>query len=284
MTNNLKPGILYLVGTPIGNLEDITLRAIRILNEVDAIAAEDTRRTGKLLKHLQINTPQISYHEHNHQYRVQNLLNRLLQGQNIAVVTDAGMPSICDPGYELVQAAIAAGITVVPIPGCSAVIAAVAASGLSTEKFIFAGFLPLKDKERTAQLEELKYQTLTSIWYEAPHRLVKTLKDLEIVLGKDRKIVIARELTKIHEEFWRGTISEAVSLYNNRDRPKGEYTLVIAGAATEKMNLSEAELKLELKQLLQQGMTRSQASRQLAKSTVSKSRREIYQLALEVDF
>lgn len=284
MTNNLKTGILYLVGTPIGNLEDITLRAIRILNEVDAIAAEDTRRTGKLLKHLQINTPQISYHEHNHQYRVQNLLNRLLQGQNIAVVTDAGMPSICDPGYELVQAAIAARITVVPIPGCSAVIAAVAASGLSTEKFIFAGFLPLKDKERKAQLEELKYQTLTSIWYEAPHRLLKTLKDLEVVLGKDRKIVIARELTKIHEEFWRGTISQAVSLYNNRDRPKGEYTLVIAGAATEKMNLSEAELKLELKQLLQQGMTRSQASRQLAKSTVSKSRREIYQLALEVDF
>ncbi len=284
MTDNLRAGILYLVGTPIGNLEDITLRAIRILNEVDAIAAEDTRRTGKLLQHLQINTPQISYHEHNHQYRVKNLLNRLVQGQNIAVVTDAGMPSICDPGYELVQAAIAAGITIVPIPGCTAAIAALAASGLTTERFIFAGFLPLKDKERKAQLEALKYQTLTTILYEAPHRLVKTLKDLETGLGKDRKIAIARELTKIHEEFWRGTISEAISLYNDRHQPKGEYTLVIAGTATEKMNLSEDELKLELKQLLQQGMTRSQASRQLAISTTSRSRREIYQLALEVEF
>ena len=199
------------------------------------------------------------------------------------MVTDAGMPSICDPGYELVQAAIAAGITIVPIPGCTAAIAAVAASGLTTERFIFAGFLPLKDKERKAELEKLKYQTLTTILYEAPHRLVKTLKDLETVLDKDRKIAIARELTKIHEEFWRGTISEAISLYNDRHQPKGEYTLVIAGTATEKMNLSEDELKLELKQLLQQGMTRSQASRQLAISNASRSRREIYQLALEVE-
>lgn len=273
-------GKLYLVGTPIGNLEDITLRAIRILQEVDLIAAEDTRRTGKLLQHLAISTPQISYNEHNHHSRIQELISRLQQGESLALVTDAGMPSISDPGVELVQAAIAQQITVIPIPGGTAVISALAASGLPTDRFIFEGFLPLKESDRQARLELFRSETKTIVLYEAPHRILKTLKDLATVVGDDREIVLARELTKIHEEFWRGKISKAIDLYTNERQPKGEYTLVLGGAAETSLITSEAELKQELQQLLAQGMTRSQASRQLAKLT-SLSRREIYQLEID---
>ena len=272
-------GKLYLVGTPIGNLEDITLRAIRTLQEVALIAAEDTRRTGKLLQHLQIDTPQISYHEHSRNSRIQELIERLHQGIDIALVTDAGMPSISDPGVDLVQAAIAHGVTVIPIPGGTAVISALAASGLATDKFIFEGFLPRKEQERVARLELLRNETRTVVLYEAPHRLIKTLRDLKQTLGETRQIVLARELTKIHEEFWRGNIGEAIALYNQR-QPKGEYTIVLQGAAETNLITSKAELKRELQQLLAGGMTRSQASRQLAKLT-SLSRREIYQLDLE---
>ena len=272
-------GNLYLVGTPIGNLEDITLRAIRILQEVDLIAAEDTRRTGKLLQHLSITTPQISYHEHNHHARIQELINRLQQGESLALVTDAGMPSISDPGVELVQAAIAHQITVVPIPGGTAAISALAASGLATERFIFEGFLPQKESDRTYRLELLRSETKTVVLYEAPHRILKTLQDLATVVGEAREIVLARELTKIHEEFWRGNIGMAIAMYTNERQPKGEYTLVLKGAAETNLINSPAELKQELRQLLAQGMTRSQASRQLSKLT-SLSRREIYQLDL----
>jgi 16S rRNA (cytidine1402-2'-O)-methyltransferase len=273
-------GKLYLVGTPIGNLEDITLRAIRILQSVDLIAAEDTRRTGKLLQHLAISTPQISYNEHNHHSRIQELINRLQQGASLALVTDAGMPSISDPGVELVQAAIAHQITVIPIPGPTAVISALAASGLPTDRFIFEGFLPLKQSDRQARLELFRSETKTIVLYEAPHRILKTLQDLLAVVGDRREIVLARELTKIHEEFWRGNIAEAIDLYTNERQPKGEYTLVIEGAAETSLINSQAELKQELQQLLAQGMTRSQASRQLAKLT-SLSRREIYQLEID---
>jgi 16S rRNA (cytidine1402-2'-O)-methyltransferase len=273
-------GKLYLVGTPIGNLEDITLRAIRILQEVDLIAAEDTRRTGKLLQHLAISTPQISYHEHNHHGRISELISRLQQGESLALVTDAGMPSISDPGVELVQAAIAQQITVIPIPGVTAVISALAASGLSTDRFIFEGFLPLKESDRHARLELFRSETKTIVLYEAPHRILKTLKDLAAVVGDEREIVLARELTKIHEEFWRGKIGKAIDLYTNERQPKGEYTLVLGGATETNLITSEAELKQELQQLLAQGMTRSQASRQLAKLT-SLSRREIYQLEID---
>ena len=273
-------GKLYLVGTPIGNLEDITLRAIRILKEVDAIAAEDTRRTGKLLQHLQIETPQISYHEHNQDWRTSELIDRLQQGQQIALVTDAGMPSISDPGVELVKAAIASNIPVVPIPGGTAAISALAASGMPTERFTFEGFLPSKESELQARLELLRTETKTVILYEAPHRLLKTLTELAAVLGRDREIVLARELTKIHEEFWRGNIAEAIATYTNERQPRGEYTLVLKGAAETSLISSEAEIKRELQQLLDQGMTRSQASRQLAKLS-SLSRREIYQLNLD---
>jgi 16S rRNA (cytidine1402-2'-O)-methyltransferase len=283
MAENLKLGRLFLVGTPIGNLEDITLRAIRILQEVDLIAAEDTRRTGKLLQHLQIDTPQISYHEHNHNSRIQELLERLYKGTQIALVTDAGMPSISDPGVKLVAAVIAEGITVIPIPGGTAVISALAASGLPTDRFVFEGFLPQKYQERQASLELLSRETRTIVIYEAPHRLIRTLTDLATVVGQEREIVLARELTKIHEEFWRGNLGQAIALYTQQRQPKGEYTLVLQGAVITKVTMSAVELKIELRELLAQGMTRSQASRHLAQLT-SLSRREIYQLDLDVDY
>lgn len=280
MSDKQKLGKLYLVGTPIGNLEDITLRAIRILQEVDLIAAEDTRRTGKLLQHLQITTPQISYHEHNHNSRIQQLLERLQQGTEIALVSDAGMPSISDPGVKLVETAIAKGITVIPIPGGTAVISALAASGLPTDRFVFEGFLPVKQQERQARLEFLSRETRTIVIYEAPHRLLKTLKDLAVSIDRERTIVLARELTKIHEEFWRGSLESAIALYTNQRQPKGEYTLVLQGAATSGVIISLPEIKLELQKLLDQGMTRSQASSYLAKLT-NLSRQEIYQLNID---
>ena len=276
--DNSRLGKLYLVGTPIGNLEDITLRAIRTLSQVDLIAAEDTRRTGKLLQHLQIQTPQVSYHEHNHNSRIPELVARLQKGKQIALVTDAGMPSICDPGVKLVQEAIALGIDVIPIPGGTAAISALAASGMATARFVFEGFLPTKEKDRNSRLELLRSETRTIIFYEAPHRLIKTLKDIAANTEETREIVLARELTKIHEEFWRGTLEKAIATYQER-QPKGEYTLLLAGAKPTSLITDEAELKKELQQLLDQGMTRSQASRQLAKVT-SLSRREIYQLEL----
>ena len=274
-------GVLYLVATPIGNLEDMTLRSIRILQEVDLIAAEDTRHTGKLLHHFQITTPQISYHLHNQGDRTSELIDKLQQGTNIALVSDAGMPCISDPGSLLGQAAIAHEITIIPIPGVSAGITALAASGLDTERFVFEGFLPIKDKLKSARLEELARETRTIIFYEAPHRLLITLMSLEQTLGSIRTIVLARELTKIHEEFWRGTIAEAIKLYQSDRQPKGEYTIVVAGSDLAKeIDLSESQVRSELQQLLAQGMTRSQASKQLAK--LSKlSRREIYQLTLD---
>lgn len=278
--NDPSIGKLYLVGTPIGNLEDITLRAIRTLKEVDLIAAEDTRRTGKLLQHLQVKTPQISYHEHNHNSRSQELIERLEQGTHIALVTDAGMPSISDPGVLLVQVAIAHKIPVIPIPGGTAVISALAASGLTTARFVFEGFLPSKETDRLARLESIRSETRTIVFYEAPHRLLKTLSDLVKTVGNERKIVLARELTKIHEEFWRGNLVDAIALYTDQRQPKGEYTLVLDGAATTNIVMTESELKLELKQLIDQGLTRSQASRQLAQSS-NLSRREIYQLDLD---
>ena len=280
MTETLKLA-LYLVGTPIGNLEDITFRALRILKSVDLIAAEDTRHTGKLLHHYQITTPQISYHQHNHHQRLPELLQHLHSGKSVALVSDAGMPSISDPGYELVKACVEAEIEIIPIPGVTALITALAASGLPTINFSFEGFLPTKPKARKAHLESLKDETRTLIFYESPHRLRQTLADFATVFGGERQIVLGRELTKIHEEFWRGTIEAAIALYREQRQPKGEYTLVVAGKEkTSGMVLSEAEIKAELQQLLAQGMTRSQASRHLAEIT-SLPRRQIYEISLE---
>ncbi|MDJ0649174.1 MAG: 16S rRNA (cytidine(1402)-2'-O)-methyltransferase [Xenococcaceae cyanobacterium MO_188.B19] len=275
-------GKLYLVGTPIGNLEDMTPRGVRILEEVDLIAAEDTRHTGKLLQHFGITTPQISYHEHNKHSRTVELVQKLEAGMNLAVVSDAGMPSISDPGQELVVAAIAAKVEVITIPGVSASLTALTASGMISDRFVFEGFLPTKQSLRQARLESLKHETRTIIFYEAPHRLLKTLQDLSLVMGQERGVVLGRELTKIHEEFWRGNLGNAIALYQGTRQPKGEYTLVLGGATTESLITSETEIKQELAQLLAQGMTRSQASRHLAKLT-SLSRREIYQLALDME-
>jgi 16S rRNA (cytidine1402-2'-O)-methyltransferase len=271
---------LYLVATPIGNLEDMTFRAVRILQTVDLIAAEDTRHTGKLLHHFQIKTPQLSYHEHNRQQRIPELLSQLTQGKAIALVTDAGMPLISDPGYELVKACVEQGISVVPIPGANAAITALSAAGLATDKFVFEGFLPAKSKERRTHLETLQSEPRTIIFYESPHRLRDTLQDLGTILGKTREIVLARELTKMHEEFWRGTIKDAIAHYTNRE-PQGEFTLVVAGAILETPQLSEAAIKAELQNLLKQGLSRSDASRQLSQQTLL-PRRQIYQLALTI--
>ncbi|MBD0344589.1 MAG: 16S rRNA (cytidine(1402)-2'-O)-methyltransferase [Coleofasciculus sp. Co-bin14] len=272
-------GILYVVGTPIGNLEDMTFRAIRTLRSVDVIAAEDTRHTGKLLQHFEVKTPQVSYHEHNRRERLPELLNQLNQGKAIALVTDAGMPGISDPGYELVKACIEAGIQVVPIPGATAGITALSAAGLPTDRFVFEGFLPEKGKERQKRLESLQAEVRTLILYESPHNLRVTLRDLANCLGNERRIVLARELTKLYEEFWRGTISEAIAHYTQVE-PKGEFTLVVAGVPIEdKPVLSDQELKVELQQIMAQGISRSQASRQLAQLT-QLPRRRLYELAL----
>jgi 16S rRNA (cytidine1402-2'-O)-methyltransferase len=272
--------MLYLVGTPIGNLEDMTFRAVRILQDVDLIAAEDTRHTGKLLQHFQITTPQVSYHEHNTQERLPELLKQLQIGKNIALVTDAGMPGISDPGYELVQASIEAGIKVVPIPGATAGITALCAAGLPTNRFVFEGFLPASGQARKQRLELLQTESRTLILYESPHRLRQTLQDLSEYLGSQRDIVLARELTKMHEEFWRGSLEEAIVHYTHHE-PKGEFTLVIAGATAQQLVFSEEDLKTELLQIMAQGVSRSQASRQLAQLT-KLSRRKLYQLALSI--
>jgi len=280
MPTEPTPRTLYIVGTPIGNLEDMTFRAVRILQTVDLIAAEDTRHTGNLLQHFQIKTPQLSYHDHNSTSRIPELLEHLDHGKAIALVTDAGMPGISDPGYELVKACIAAKLTVVPSPGPSAAIAALSASGLPTEQFVFEGFLPTKGQERRDRLQAIQTESRTLILYESPHRLRQTLQDLAEVLGSARPLVLARELTKLYEEFWRGSIEEAINHYSQRE-PQGEYTLVVAGLPKALPQLSEAELKTELQQIMAQGISRSQASRQLAKVT-GLSRRPLYQLALSI--
>jgi 16S rRNA (cytidine1402-2'-O)-methyltransferase len=276
----IKSGTLYVVGTPIGNLEDMTFRAVQTLQNVDLIAAEDTRHTGKLLHHFQIKTPQVSYHEHNRSSRIPELVQKLLDGNTIALVSDAGMPGISDPGYELVKACVDAGIKVVPIPGASAAVTALSAGGLPTDKFVFEGFLPPKTNQRCQRLEFLNTESRTIIFYESPHRLRATLQDLAEILGAGRQIVLARELTKFYEEFWRGTVEEACRHYQERE-PQGEYTILVGGV-TNQTQLKESQIKAELEKMISQGIARSQASRELALLT-SLPRRYIYQLALEIE-
>lgn len=216
-------GKLYLVATPIGNLEDITIRAINTLKEVDIIAAEDTRHTLKLLNHLEIKKPLYSYYRHNEQEKTINLLEKIEEGKNIALVSDAGTPAISDPGKEIVKKAIQKNIEIVPIPGPCALITALITSGLDTKEFIFIGFLPLNKKNRKEKLRKIENSEYTTILYEAPHKLLGTLKELKNVVG-DRNIVIAKELTKIHETFIRGTIDEILNMNIN---PKGEYVILI---------------------------------------------------------
>ena len=277
---DVKSSTLYLVGTPIGNLEDMTMRSIEVLRKVSVIAAEDTRHTGKLLHHFQIETPQLSYHDHNRLSRIPDMIARLQSGQSIALVTDAGMPCISDPGYELVKACAEAGFAVVPIPGVTAVITGLAASGLKSDRFTFEGFLPAKEKDRLAQLETLRTESRTMIFYEAPHRLRDCLATMAIVWGEARELTLARELTKLHEEFWRGTLGGAIEHYSTQD-PKGEYTVIVAGAEVEAIVLSEETLKQEMLTLLQEGQSRSSISKQLATQT-GLPKRQLYQWALEL--
>ena len=226
-TQPLAPG-LYLVATPIGNLEDITLRALRILESADLIACEDTRQTQKLLNHFGIQTPTVSYHMHNEGPRAEELTSRLKQDARIALVSDAGTPGISDPGVELVAAAIAAGAAVFPVPGANAAISALIASGLSTDSFVFHGFLPAKAGQRRTALEELPRNGMTHVFYEAPHRIAETLGDIEAVFGAEQHIVLARELTKLHEEFLRGPVSGLRSQLASRAAIRGEMVLLLA--------------------------------------------------------
>lgn len=219
-------GKLYLVATPIGNLEDITLRAIRTIKEADIVVAEDTRQTLKILNHLEMQKPMISYHRHSSEERKIEIIDKIISGKNIALVSDAGTPVISDPGEEIVKLALEKGIQVVPIPGPCALITAIIASGLETKEFTFFGFLPMNKKLRNEKLNELSIAKNTSILYEAPHKIVQTLKDLEKVINT-RKIVLARELTKIHEEFISGTANELIDKLEN---PKGEFVIVIEKA------------------------------------------------------
>lgn len=270
---------LYLVSTPIGNLEDITLRALRVLKSVALIACEDTRHTRRLLDHFGISKPTISYHEHNEQARADELVQRLAAGESIAIVSDAGTPGISDPAYRIVLAAIERGIAVVPIPGAVALIAGLVASGLPTDSFLFAGFLPAKKMARRGRLEELKAERATLVFYEAPHRIRETLCDALEVFG-DRQASLARELTKLHEQFLRGTLPELIAHFDEH-QPRGEMTLVIAGNADDNLPLVESgSIGEQIERLMLDGVSRSDAIKQAAKSR-GLTKREAYQMLLE---
>ncbi|HEY2914645.1 MAG TPA: 16S rRNA (cytidine(1402)-2'-O)-methyltransferase [Candidatus Angelobacter sp.] len=234
MTEQTKPGTLYVVATPIGNLEDISFRAVRVLKEADLIACEDTRHTAKLLHHYGIDKPTVSYHEHNEATRAEELVAKLEQGLNIAQVSDAGMPGISDPGYRVIKLAIEHGVKVVPIPGASAVVAALAASGLPTDSFQFLGFLPAKSGQRRTTLETLCHAEHTTVVYEAPHRIAETMQDIVELLGPERPVVVARELTKVHEEFIRGSAAEILQRAQKHEL-KGEMTLLIGKAEAQQI-------------------------------------------------
>ena len=231
---------LYLVGTPIGNLEDITLRALRVLKEVDVIACEDTRQTQKLLNHFAITTRTTSYHEHNEMTKSAELVKEMQEGASVALVTDAGMPGISDPGYRLITLAIRHQVPVVPVPGASAFLSALVASGLPTDSFRFSGFLPAKRGERREALEGIKSSPRTQVFYEAPHRVVESLEDVVEILGVGRHVVVAREVTKLHEEFLRGRAGEVLENLKAREAVKGEITLLIGRAEEDAAELHSA--------------------------------------------
>ena len=267
-------GKLYIVATPIGNLEDITIRALNILKSVDLIAAEDTRQTLKLLNHFEISKPLISYHRHNEDVKSEILLEKLNEGQDIALVSDAGTPGICDPGEVVIKKAIESNITVVPIPGACAMINALIASGISTSEFIFLGFLPLNKKNRKQKLEEIKNSNKTIILYEAPHKMKNTLEDLKDIIG-DRRITLARELTKIHEEFIRDNIN---NILDKIDSLKGEMILIIEGKNIEynlQNELNELTLEEHYEYYKKQGFDKKEIIKKIAKDR-NVNKNEIY--------
>ena len=274
-------GTLYVVGTPIGNLEDWSVRAVRTLQQVDFIAAEDTRVTLKLLNHFEIKKPMVSYHEHNARQKGPEIVRQLLDGQNGAIVTDAGMPCISDPGEDLVRLCAEAGVPVQVIPGPTAAMSALALSGLSTGKFAFEGFLPAQHKERLAALEEVRRERRTLIFYEAPHKLSACLEDMAQVLG-ERKVSLCRELTKIHEEVRRTTLPEAAAYYRE-NVPRGEFVLVVEGCPEEEAQpeaISFAEAVELVRRLAAGGAALSQAAKDVARQTGYK-KNDLYKSALE---
>jgi 16S rRNA (cytidine1402-2'-O)-methyltransferase len=268
------PGVLYVVATPIGNLEDITYRAVRVLGEAALIACEDTRQTRKLLDRYGIRTSAVSYHEHNEQARAAELVERMLAGESVALVSDAGTPLVSDPGYRIVAAAIAAGIRVEPIPGASALLSALAASGLPTDAFQFAGFLPPKSSARRKTLESLKTFPATLVFYEAPHRILETLDEIEEIMGA-RPVVVARELTKLHEEFLRGSAREIRQTLAARTSVKGEITLLIGRG--EETAAEDGEPAEQVARLIDGGMTRMEAIKTVARRR-GLGKREVYRL------
>jgi 16S rRNA (cytidine1402-2'-O)-methyltransferase len=280
-TNVLRPmtGTLYIVATPIGNLEDITLRAVRVLREAAVIACEDTRHTRKLLDHFTIGTPTVSYHEHNEAQRSEELMERLWRGESIALVSDAGTPLVSDPGHRLVAAAIAAGVPVVPVPGPSAAMSALSASGLATDQFRFCGFLPAKSGQRRKALEERKHEDCTLIYYEAPHRILDALADAAEVFGP-RPVVVARELTKMHEEFLRGTAADVREKLAARPSVKGEFTLLISPVVEGEQLHGETSVEEAVGALEQQGIPRMEAIKQVARER-GLGKREVYRLVAE---
>ena len=279
-------GSLYLVATPIGNLEDMTYRAVRILSEVDLIAAEDTRNSIKLLNHFEIKTPMTSYHEHNKYEKADVLVAKLLEGMDIAVITDAGTPGISDPGEELVKKCYEAGVRVIPVPGACAAVNALVASGLPTRRFSFEAFLPVDKKERQAVLLELSKESRTIIVYEAPHRLKKTLQELLDVLG-DRAVTVCRELTKKHETFFASTLSQAVAYYESEEA-RGECILVIQGLSREQLEDEKQKqwdamsIEEHIRLYIDKGFDKKEAIKQVAKDR-GLPKRDVYNQALEIN-
>ncbi len=280
-------GKLYLCATPIGNLEDITLRVLNTLKEVDLIAAEDTRHSIKLLNHFGIKTPMTSYHEYNKVEKARYLVEQMEKGLTVALITDAGTPGISDPGEELVRQCHQAGIPLTSLPGPSACVTALTVSGLPTRRFCFEAFLPYDKKERAAVLEELAGESRTIILYEAPHRLRKTLRELETVLGSGRRLTLCRELTKQYEEQRLTTLGEAVSYYEETE-PRGEFVLVIQGKSREEIQKEQLQswesvsMEAHLEQYLSQGLAKKEAIRQVARDR-GLSRRDVYQYFLQAD-
>ena len=270
-----NPGTLYIVGTPIGNLEDISCRAVRILREVDLIACEDTRQTKKLLDHYGIDKPTVSYHEYNESRRAEELVEKLKAGTTIAQVSDSGMPAISDPGYRVVKLAIENGVAVVPIPGASAVIAALAASGLPTDAFEFRGFLPAKAGQRRTALEELRALQHTVIFYEAPHRVLESLEDMVQTLGPRRPVVIARELTKVYEEFIRGTAEEVLGIARQREL-KGEITLLIGKAEGLQSVAAKPDLRTRVEEVMREQKLDEKSALKVVAKEQGLSKSEVY--------
>lgn len=275
------PGTLYIVATPIGNLDDLTIRAGKVLASVDLVVAEDTRRTGQLLQHLGLRKPMLTLHDHNEREQVRRVLAELNAGRDLALVSDAGTPLISDPGYIVVRDARASGIRVVPVPGPSALITALSAAGLPTDRFLFAGFLPAKRSGRRAQLESLRQETATLVFYESPHRILDALEDMAEVMGGDRELVVARELTKAFETFYTGTLEQVrTQLLADPKATRGEFVLVLRGSSADEVGAQVQSPDVDrMLRLLLEDLPVKKAARILAETT-GMSKNELYQRAL----